>query len=68
MKPTEHTVVLHKRSDQQSFGLYIGEDYPFGVYIITIEPDSPAAQGNVHAGDRIISVNGQMVSKMATNP
>ncbi|CAF4398358.1 unnamed protein product, partial [Rotaria magnacalcarata] len=39
-----------------------------GVYIITIEPDSPAAQGNVHAGDRIISVNGQMVSKMATNP
>ncbi|CAF1573301.1 unnamed protein product [Rotaria magnacalcarata] len=68
MKPTEHTVVLHKRSDQQSFGLYIGEDYPVGVYIITIEPDSPAAQGNVHAGDRIISVNGQMVSKMATNP
>ncbi|CAF3651245.1 unnamed protein product [Rotaria socialis] len=68
MEPSEYTVVLHKRSDQQSFGLYIGEDYPFGVYIITIEPHSPAAEANVHAGDRIISVNGQMVSKMSTNP
>lgn len=61
------TVVLHKRSDQQSFGAYIGEDVPSGLYVVTIEPNSPAWEANVQPGDRIVAVNGQSVSSMHRN-
>jgi len=62
------TVVLHKRPDYHSFGIYVGEDVPVGIYIVTIEPNSPAVDANIQPGDRILAVNGQLVSSMLTNP
>ncbi|CAF5068054.1 unnamed protein product, partial [Rotaria sp. Silwood1] len=62
------TVVLHKRSDQQIFGLHFGDDIPYGVYIITIEPNSPAADADIQPGDRVLAVNGQLVSQIFGNP
>lgn len=67
MKATERTVALHKSSLQDSFGIYIGEEVPYGIYVITIDADSPAAEANIHAGDRILAVNGYFVSSMSKN-
>ncbi|CAF4638697.1 unnamed protein product [Rotaria sp. Silwood2] len=68
MTPIQRTVVLHKRSDQQFFGLHFGDDIPSGIYIITIEPNSPAAEANIQPGDRVLAVNGQLVSQISRNP
>jgi C-terminal processing protease CtpA/Prc len=62
------TVVLHKRADHEGFGIYIGEDIPSGLYIVTVERNSPASDANVQPGDRILAVNGELVSSMRTNP
>ncbi|CAF4096499.1 unnamed protein product [Rotaria sordida] len=63
-----HTVVLHKRSDQNNFGIYFGDDIPSGVYVITIEPNSPAADANIQPGDSVLAVNGQLISELPKNP
>ncbi|CAF0946722.1 unnamed protein product [Rotaria sordida] len=63
-----HTVVLHKRSDQNNFGIYFGDDIPSGVYVITIEPNSPAADANIQPGDSVLAVNGQLISELSKNP
>jgi S1-C subfamily serine protease len=68
MTYTLRTITLHKRSDYDSFGIYLGEDVPSGVYIITVDPNSPASVANVQPGDRIIAVNGQAVSSMSRGP
>jgi C-terminal processing protease CtpA/Prc len=62
------TVVLHKRPDHDGFGVYIGEDIPSGLYIVTIERNSPASDANIQPGDRVLAVNGQLVSSMSKNP
>ncbi|CAF3690053.1 unnamed protein product [Rotaria sp. Silwood1] len=68
MAITHRTVTLHKRTYQPIFGLYFGDDIPYGVYIITIEPNSPAADAYIQPGDRILAVNGQLISQMFGNP
>ena len=66
--PSTRTVVLHKRPDHSGFGVYIGEDVPSGLYIVTVERNSPASIANIQPGDRVLAVNGQPVSSMSTNP
>ncbi|CAF3175996.1 unnamed protein product [Rotaria sp. Silwood2] len=61
-------IVLHKRPDHTGFGIYIGEDVPSGLYIATVERNSPAANANIQPGDRVLAVNGQSVSSMVKNP
>jgi membrane-associated protease RseP (regulator of RpoE activity) len=68
MKTISYTVVLHKRFNNDNFGVYIGEDIPSGIYIVTIEPNSPAANAKIQPGDRVLAVNGQLVSSMSMNP
>jgi C-terminal processing protease CtpA/Prc len=48
--------------------MYIGEDVPSGIYIVTTEVNSPAAKANIQPGDRVLAVNGQLVSSMYKNP
>ena len=62
------TVVLHKRSDHAGFGVYIGEDVPAGLYVVTVERNSPASDASLQPGDRVLAVNGQLVSTMKDNP
>jgi C-terminal processing protease CtpA/Prc len=66
--PSTRTVVLHKRPEHSGFGVYVGEDVPSGLYIVTVERNSPASDANIQPGDRVLAVNGQAVSSMATNP
>lgn len=61
-------VVLHRHPGHNGFGIFIGEDVPSGIYIVTVERNSPAEQANIQPGDRIIAVNGQLVSSMTTSP
>jgi predicted metalloprotease with PDZ domain len=68
MSTTPYTVVLRKNPNQDSFGIYIGEDVPSGVYIVTVEPNTSAANSNIQPGDRILAVNGQLISSMTMNP
>lgn len=63
-----HTVVLHKRPDHEGFGVYIGEDIPSGLYVVTVERNSPASYANIQPGDRVLAVNGQLVASMSMNP
>ena len=67
-KPPSRTVVLHKKPDYSGFGVFIGEDVPSGLYVITVERNSPAADANIQAGDRVLAVNGRLVSSMSGNP
>ncbi|MBX7154201.1 MAG: PDZ domain-containing protein, partial [Bacteriodetes bacterium] len=48
--------------------MFIGEDVPSGLYIVTVERNSPAELANVRPGDRLIAVNGQLVESMKPNP
>jgi len=66
--PSIRTVILHKRPDHSGFGVYIGEDDPSGLYIVTVERNSPASDANIQPGDRVLAVNGQAVSSMPRNP
>jgi C-terminal processing protease CtpA/Prc len=66
--PTSRTVVLNKRPGHSGFGVYLGEDVPSGLYIVTVERNSPAADANIQPGDRVLAVNGQLVSSMSGNP
>jgi C-terminal processing protease CtpA/Prc len=66
--PPTKTVVLHKRPDHNGFGVYIGEDVPSGLYIVTVERNSPASDADIQPGDRVLAINGQAVSSMSTNP
>lgn len=67
-KQSSRTVVLHKRSSQNGFGIYLGEDVPSGLYIVTVDRNSPASEANIQPGDRVLAVNGQLVSSMSENP
>ena len=62
------TIVLRKRTGQSTFGLYLADDYPQGIYIVTIEPNSPAAEAKIAPGDRLLAVNGQWVRYLSNNP
>lgn len=62
------TVELRKRPNQQSFGFYIGDDFPSGLYVVTVERGSPAAEARIQPGDRVLAVNGQLVSTVPVNP
>ncbi|CAF3817290.1 unnamed protein product [Rotaria magnacalcarata] len=57
-------VVLRRRVDHDGFGVYIGEDVPSGLYIVTVESGSPAAVANIQPGDRVLAIDGQLVSTM----
>ena len=67
-QPTSRTVTLRRASEQSSFGVYIGQDVPAGLYVVTVERNSPAAAANIQPGDRVLEVNGQLVSSMSKNP
>jgi len=67
MATKPYTVVLYKNSSH-TFGMYIGEDVPSGIYIVTTEVNSPAAKANIQPGDRVLAVNGQLVSSMYKTP
>jgi hypothetical protein len=62
-----YTVVLHKRSNHRNFGVFIGKDVPKGFYVVTVEPNSPAADANIQPGDHLIAINGQLVSSIPEN-
>ncbi|CAF0818550.1 unnamed protein product [Adineta ricciae] len=62
-----YTVVLHKNPGYPNFGIYIGDDVPYGLYVVTTEPNSPAAQANIRPGDRVLAFNGQQVSSLSRN-
>lgn len=66
--PSSRTVVLRKRSGHDGFGVYIGEDIPSGLYVVTVERNSPASDVNIQPGDRVLSINGKLVSSMSENP
>lgn len=68
LHPSLRTVILHKRANHPTFGIYLAEDVPSGIYIVTIEPNSPAAEAQIQPGDRLLAVNGQSVSTMSSNP
>jgi len=65
---TTRTVVLQRRSDHQGFGVYIGEDIPSGLYVVTVERNSPAAETNIQPGDRVLAFNGISVASIQNNP
>ncbi len=67
MATKPYTIVLYKNSSH-TFGMYIGQDVPSGIYIVTTEVNSPAAKANIQPGDRVLAVNGQLVSSMNKNP
>ena len=65
---TTRTVTLNKKFNQYSFGVYVGQDVPSGLYVVTVELGSPAADAQIQPGDRVLAVNGQLVSQMTGNP
>lgn len=66
--PASRTVVLQKKSNQNSFGVYVGQDVPTGLYVVTVETGSPAHHAQIQPGDRVLAVNGQLISQMTGNP
>lgn len=64
----QRTVVLHKRPEHNGFGLFLGEDVPSGLYVVTVEGNTPAADADIQPGDRIVAINGESVSSMSTDP
>ena len=68
MTTVPYTVVLQRNPDHQYFGLYICEDVPSGVYVATVDRNSPAAKANIQPGDRVLAINGQSVSSMTLDP
>ena len=62
------TVFLQKKGNQHSFGVYVGQDVPNGLYVVTVEVGSPAADAQIQPGDRVVAVNDQYVSQMTGNP
>lgn len=67
LKTSNRDVILQRRINHDGFGIYIGEDVPSGLYIVTVERGSPAAEANLQPGDRIVAINGQSLS-MIRNP
>ena len=61
------TVALRKRPNFPTFGVYLGNDVPSGVYVVTVQPNSPAAQAKIQPGDRVLAVNDQLVASMPKN-
>lgn len=68
MLDSVYTVVLEKNRTYPHFGVFIGRDIPSGLYVVTIEPQSPAAQANIQPGDRVLAINGQLVSSFIDDP
>jgi S1-C subfamily serine protease len=62
------TIILHKRPDHPFFGIYLANDVPSGLYVVTIEPNSPAANVQIQPGDHIIAVNGKLLSNSSSDP
>ncbi|UJR32032.1 hypothetical protein I4U23_019500 [Adineta vaga] len=67
-KPSSRTISLHKGPNHNGFGLFLGEDVPNGLYVVTVERNSPASEANIQPGDRILAVNGQPISSMSKDP
>lgn len=61
------TVILRKQNYGDNFGIYVGQDVPYGLYVVTVDPHSPAAKANVRPGDRVLTINGQSVSNIKGN-
>ncbi|CAF3509165.1 unnamed protein product, partial [Rotaria sp. Silwood2] len=47
MITAQHTILLNKCSGQHSFGIYMSGHRRSGIYIITMESNSPAADANI---------------------
>lgn len=68
MLDSVYTVVLQKRRNYRHFGVFIGRDFPSGLYVVTVEPNSPATEAGIQPGDRVVAINGQLVSSIVDNP
>lgn len=46
----------------QALGVTLADDSGLGVRVVSVQPDSPANTARLHAGDRLLSINGRPVS------
>lgn len=49
----------------QALGVSLADDSGLGVRVVSVQPDSPASAARLHAGDRLLSINGRPVSTAA---
>ncbi|CAF1175374.1 unnamed protein product, partial [Didymodactylos carnosus] len=62
--PQARYVRLQKVQDHDSFGVYIEEDISHGLYVVTVENNSPAFNAQIQPGDRILGVNDQRIANV----
>lgn len=49
----------------QALGVTLADDSGLGVRVVSVQSDSPASAARLHAGDRLLSINGRPVSTAA---
>lgn len=50
---------------QMALGVTLAEDGAPGIRVVSVQPDSPASKAHLHAGDRLLAVNGRPVTTAA---
>lgn len=60
-------VILLKKQNETNFGLFLGDDYPTGVYVVSIELNTAAWRSGISPGDKILTVNGVPIRNFGKN-